>query len=166
MAIERDDDQVVGNERRAGHRGDDHRDHAGGRQEDDVDLGMAEEPEEVLPQQRVAALGRDEERPSERAFELQHDGGEDHRRKGEDDHAGEDQHGPREHRHAVERHARRARAQHADDDLDGARDRRDLDEADAEQPEIGADAGRVARAGERRVHEPAAGRARGRRRAC
>ena len=44
----------------------------------------------------------------------------------------------------VERHARRARAQHADDDLDRAGDRRDLDEADAEQPEIGADAGRVA----------------------
>ena len=30
-------------------------------QEDDVDLGMAEEPEQVLPQQRVAALGRVEE---------------------------------------------------------------------------------------------------------
>ena len=27
--------------------------------EDDVDLGMAEEPEQVLPEQRVAALGRD-----------------------------------------------------------------------------------------------------------
>jgi hypothetical protein len=26
--------------------------------EDDVDLGMAEEPEQVLPEQRVAALGR------------------------------------------------------------------------------------------------------------
>ena len=43
----------------------------------------------------------------------------------------------------VERHAGRARAQHADDDLDRAGDRRDLDEADAEQPEVGADAGRV-----------------------
>ncbi len=41
----------------------------------------------------------------------------------------------------VERHARRARAQHADDDLDRARDCGDLDEADAQQPEIGADPG-------------------------
>ena len=72
--------------------------------------------------------------------------------------AGEDQHGPREHRHLVERHARRAGAQHADDDLDRAGNRRDLDEADAEQPEVGAHAGRIARARQRRVHEPAAGR--------
>src|SRR3546814_5207919 len=38
--------------------------------------------------------------------------------------------------HLVEAHAGRAGAQHADDDLDRARDRADLDEADAEQPEI------------------------------
>ena len=45
---------------------------------------------------------------------------------------------------------------HADDDLDRAGDRRDLDETDAEQPEVGAHAGRELRAGQRRVHEPAA----------
>ena len=31
------------------------------REEDDVDLGVAEEPEQVLPEQRVAALGGVEE---------------------------------------------------------------------------------------------------------
>ena len=31
------------------------------RDEDDVDLGVAEEPEQVLPEQRVAAFGRVEE---------------------------------------------------------------------------------------------------------
>jgi hypothetical protein len=34
----------------------DHRHHPGGRKKDDVLLRMAEEPEQVLPQQRVAAL--------------------------------------------------------------------------------------------------------------
>ena len=78
--------------------------------------------------------------------------------KREHDHPGEDQHRPGEDRHGRERHARRARAQHADDDLDRAGDRGNLDEADAEQPEIGADAGRIFSAGQRRIHEPAAGR--------
>ena len=81
---------------------------------------------------------------------------EDDGRKGEDDHAGEDQHRPGEDRHLVERHARRARAQDADDDLDRAGDRRDLDEADAEQPEVGVIAGRESRQRQRRIHEPAA----------
>jgi hypothetical protein len=46
----------------------------------------------------------------------------------------------------------------ADDDLDRAGDRGDLDEADAEQPEVLVDAGRISAAGERRIHEPAAAR--------
>src|SRR3546814_5439830 len=58
--------------------------------------------------------------------------------------------------HLVEAHAGRAGAQHADDDLDRARDRADLDEADAEQPEIGVDARRIGFRGERWIHEPAA----------
>ena len=49
---------------------------------------------------------------------------------------GEDQHRPGKHRQLVEGHARRAGAENADDDLDRAGDRRNLDEADAEQPEI------------------------------
>ena len=53
---QRHDDQVVSDKRGAGHGRHDHRHHAGGRKEDDVDLRMPEEPEEVLPQQRIAAF--------------------------------------------------------------------------------------------------------------
>ena len=42
------------------------------RQDHDVDLGVAEEPEQVLPQQRRAALGRVEERAAEVAVGQQH----------------------------------------------------------------------------------------------
>src|SRR3546814_20017380 len=58
--------------------------------------------------------------------------------------------------HLVEAHAGRAGAQHADDDLDRARDRATLDEADAEQPEIGVAARRTGFRGARWIHEPAA----------
>ena len=49
----------------------DGRDHADRRQEDDVDLGMAEEPEQVLPEQHVAAFGRIEEMRADQAVEDQ-----------------------------------------------------------------------------------------------
>ena len=54
----------------------------GGGQEDDVDLRVAEEPEEVLPEQRVAAAGGVEEGPVERALELEQQRAEDDRREG------------------------------------------------------------------------------------
>ena len=142
-AEQRADHPAVADERRARHRRQDHRDHAGRGQEDDVDLGMAEQPEQVLPEHRVAALRGDEERPVEGALQLEQQRGEDHRREAEHDHAADHQHRPGVDRHAPERHARRARAQDADDQLDRAGDRRDLDEADAEQPEVGAEPGRV-----------------------
>ena len=53
---ERQHDRQVAEHRPPRERGDDRRDDAGARDEDDVDLGMAEEPEQVLPQQRVAAV--------------------------------------------------------------------------------------------------------------
>ena len=52
-------------------RDDDRRDHAGRRQEDDVDLRMAEEPEQVLEQQHVAALGRVEDVGADQPVENQ-----------------------------------------------------------------------------------------------
>ncbi len=56
-------DPAVAQQRRARHHRQDGRDHPGRGQEDDVDLGVAEEPEQVLPQQRVAAVFDLEERP-------------------------------------------------------------------------------------------------------
>ena len=144
-ADDRQHDQPVADERRLRHGGHDHRHHAGGRQEDDVDLRVAEEPEQVLPQQRVAALLGDEERPVEGALQLQQQRRQNDRRESEHDHHGEDQHRPGVDRQLVERLPGRARLEHADDDLDRAGDGRDLDEADAEQPEIGVDAGRELR---------------------
>ena len=54
--------------------------------EDEVDLGMSEEPEQVLPEQRIAALGGIEEMGPEHAVELHEVGGEHHHRHREDDH--------------------------------------------------------------------------------
>jgi hypothetical protein len=142
-------------QRRLGHVGHDHRHHAGGRHEDDVDLRVTEEPEQMLPQQRVAALGRDEERPVEGPLELEHQRAQHQCREGEDDHAGEHQHGPGVDRDLVQRHARRPRPENADDDLDGRGDDRDFDKGDAQQPEVGIDVGRELDAGQRRIHEPA-----------
>ena len=153
---DRKDDQPVSDERGPGHGGHDHRNHAGGGQEDDVDLRMAEEPEQVLPQQWIAALFRDEERPVKGALQLQQQRGEDHRGEGEHDHQRENEHHPGIDRQLVERLAGSARLEHSDDDLDGAGNRGDLDEADPQQPEIGVDARRVLEARQRRIHEPAA----------
>ena len=111
--------------------------------EDDVDLGMAEEPEQVLPEQRVAAALGDEERPVESPLELEQRRAAMIAGKAKMIISADDEHRPGEDGHPAERHARGAGEQDADDQLDRASDRRDLDKADAEQPEVGAGAGRV-----------------------
>jgi hypothetical protein len=70
-ADQRQHDQPVADEARLGDRRHHHRDQTGRRQEDDVDLGVAEQPEQVLPEERVAAPFRQEERPVQRALELE-----------------------------------------------------------------------------------------------
>jgi hypothetical protein len=91
-------------------------------------------------------------------LEFEQQCGENDRGEGDHDHHREYQHGPAEHRHAVERHARRASPQHPDDDFDRPGNRADLDEADAEEPEVGIDLGAIGDRGQRGVHEPAARR--------
>ena len=66
-ATRRRHDPAVAEQRRARHHRQDGRDHARRRQEDDVDLGMAEQPEQVLPQQAVAALRRPGRRAAPKA---------------------------------------------------------------------------------------------------
>ena len=68
-----EDHDGVAEQRLAGEDRQDLGDDAEGRQDQDVDLGMAEDPEQVLPQQRVAAAGRDEEVGAEEAVEHQQD---------------------------------------------------------------------------------------------
>src|ERR1700678_3243333 len=54
------------------------------RQEDDVDLWVAEEPEQMLVEKGIASLGGVEELRAEVAIEQQHEAGQNHRRQGKD----------------------------------------------------------------------------------
>jgi hypothetical protein len=104
IADRRADQALVAEERLAAEHRDDLGDDAEERQRDDVDLGMAEEPEQVLPQQRAAVRGVEDVR-AEPPVRLQHQqrGGQDrerhqHQDRGDQDVPGEDRHP--EHRHA------------------------------------------------------------------
>ena len=84
-------------EHRPAREGRDHAgDHADRRQEDDVDFRMAEEPEQMLPQQHVAALGRVEEMRADEAVKDQRGAGDHDRRHREDDKERSDQHATRQ----------------------------------------------------------------------
>ncbi len=94
-------------------------------QDQDVDLGVAEDPEEVLPQQRIGALGHVEEVGVEEPVEGQQDQGHGDDRQGEhqqeldhEDHPGED-------RHLHEVHARRPHVEDRHGQVDGADQRGD-----------------------------------------
>ncbi len=152
----RGDDPGVSHDRPAGEDRQHRRDHARGRQENDVDLRVAEQPEQVLPEQRVAAAFRVEERPVEGAFHLEQDRAEDQGREAAEHHQRRDEKVPSHERHACERHAGRAHLEDRHHDLDRGRDGGDLDEGDAEQPDVGSDPRRIGPRRERRVHEPAA----------
>ena len=70
--------------------------HAERRQDQDVDLGMAEEPEQVLPQHGRAAVLRVEEMCAQVAIEQDHDLRRRQRRKREQNHETTSQHHPDE----------------------------------------------------------------------
>ena len=63
------DDRHVPKERLPGERREDLGDDPHGRQDQDVDFGVAEDPEEVLPEQRGAPAGGQVERGAEEAVE-------------------------------------------------------------------------------------------------
>ena len=142
-----DDDRIA--ERPAPREGRDDRATKPGRgQEDDVDLGVAEEPEQVLPQQRVAALGRVVEVRPDQAVGQQH----------ADASAtagiakitmNDTTSCPDEQRHPVERHARRAQLEDGADEARRDGQPRDLGERDHLRPDVGPLAGAVLRPGER-----------------
>ena len=146
-------DPRIAHDGRACDSGHDHRGDGDRGQEDDVDLWMAENPEQMLPEHRVAAPDGIEERPIEGPFEFEQEIPRDQRREGEEDHAAHDHHIPRVERHDVDAHPRRAAFERADDQLDRRGDRGDLDKREAQKPDIGADAFFLG--GERGVHEPA-----------
>ena len=106
------------------------------RQDHDVDFGVAEEPEQVLVEDRVAAAGGIEERRAEVAVGQQHgDGaGQDGQRQQQQERG--HQHRPGEQRHLVQRHARRAHVQDRGDEVDRAQDRRRAGQMQRQDAEV------------------------------
>jgi len=105
-------------------------DDAEARKNEDVNLRMAEEPEQVLEEHGIAAAIGLEEGRAEIAIGKQHGdrARENGQREQQQEHGDEDR--PDEERHLVQRHARRAHVEDRGDEVDGAEDRgcaRDMD---------------------------------------
>jgi hypothetical protein len=96
-----------------------------GRQGDDVDFRVAEEPEQVLEQDRAAAAvfqllthldqGRHEEAGAQQPVDQHHHAGDEQRREGQQRHDGGGEDAPHRQRHAHQRHPPRPPLQHGDD---------------------------------------------------
>ena len=129
---------------------------AHGRQDQDVDLGMAEDPEEVLPEERVGAAGGRVEERAEEAVEHQQD--QRHRDRGErqDDQELDHEAHPHEERHPHQRHAGRAHVDDGHDEVEACHQRRNAEYLQAQHPEVDAVGRRELRRGEVGVPEPAA----------
>jgi hypothetical protein len=124
-------------------------------QDDDVDLRVAEDPEQVLPQDRHAARFRHVEQRAEGAVHDHLEQRDGERREREDDQEAGDQHHPGEHRHAHHRHAGRAHVDDGDDQVHGRHQRADAAHEQADHVEVGAQPRVVRQRRERRVRDPA-----------
>ena len=111
-------------QRFARERRNDLRHHAERRQNHDVNLGVTEEPEDMLEHHRVAAAGREEEAGAEELIGQQHRYGARQYRHYCDQQVSSDQPGPDKHRHLQQPHVRCAHVENGDDDVDRAHDRR------------------------------------------
>ena len=165
-ADDRERHRVVAEDRLAREGGEDVRRDAHGGQDQDVDLGVTEEPEQVLPEQRFAAAGRQEEVRAGHAVEEQHaEGrGEDRQRQQQQD--GGDEQRPDGERQPEPGHARRPHVDDRGDVVDRAHQRRDAEHDQADAPEVLApvDAGVGRHRAERRIRGPARGGGAARRR--
>jgi hypothetical protein len=133
---------------------DDLGDDAEERQRDDVDLGVPEEPEQVLPQHRPAVLARVDEGAEVAVGQHAHDGRGQDREGHQDQHAG-DQRVPNEDRHPEHGHAGRAQADDRGDEVDATEDRAQTADGQTGEPHVRAGTGRVDGVGQRRVGVPA-----------
>ncbi len=127
-----------------------------GRQDQDVHFGVAENPEEVLPQQgRRAGTGQKEMRAEQTVEHQQeeHDG--EDRERCNDDELGDERH-PREHGQPHHRHPGRPQVQDGDDEVEPRRKRRDAEYLDAQLVEIDVRPGGKLTLRQIRVGEPAA----------
>ncbi len=114
----------IAEDRLLGEGRDDVADDAEAGQDHDVDLRMAEEPEQMLVEDRVAAAVGNEECRAEVAVREQHRDRAGQHRQRHQQHEGGHQHRPGEKRHLVHRHARRAHVEDGGDEVDRAEDRR------------------------------------------
>ncbi len=122
---DRPDHRAVAEDRLARMHADQVRDDAERGQRDDVDLGVAEEPEQVLEQQRAATLvvrglahrqqRRHEEARAQGLVEQHHHAADEQRRKGQQRQDRRDEDAPHRQRHAQQGHAFAARLQHRGD---------------------------------------------------
>ena len=138
---QRNDQQRVSHHRAARKRAQDLADHAQRRDKDDIDFRMTKEPEQVLPEQRVAAQVWVEEIGADPAVEHQLGRGDDDGGHRKYHHKGRYQHGPHKHRHAVQCHARRAELEDGDNQLSGGDERRNFGAGDQRRVNIHAVAG-------------------------
>ena len=125
-------------------------------QREDIDLRMAEEPEQVLPQDRATVLRREHHRSVMSIDERDDEGSGENREGNEDEQRGHED-GPGEHRHPEHGHARCAHAEDGRDEVHRAEDRAETTDREAEQPQVATDSGRVHGVAQRRVREPAEG---------
>ena len=126
---------------------DDLGDDAEERQDEDVDLRVAEEPEQVLPQNGVAAGGGVEEGPAESPVDEEHGQRRRQDREREEDQQRGHEDVPGEDRHPEHAHPGRPHRVDRDDEVDGAEHARDADERQPDDPQV-----------ERRRRAPRSGR--------
>ncbi|MNQ82062.1 hypothetical protein D3C85_971040 [compost metagenome] len=146
---------LVAEQRLAGKGGNHFRIHAKRRQHQDVDLGVAPDPDQVHVHHDVAAhVVREEVRAQVAVHRQQRQGRGQHGEGGDDQDVG-DQRGPREDRHLHQAHARRAHAQDGHDEVDAAK--RCAQPGYLERPDVvvDPDAWAVVQPRQRRIGEPA-----------
>ncbi len=158
--IRRDRDHGVGHAEIAEHRlvrerRHDVADDAEARHDENVDLRVAEEPEQMLVEDRIAAAGGAIERRAEVAVRQQHGDGAGENRQRQQQQERRDEHGPDEQRHLVHGHARRAHVEDGGDEVDGAEDRRRAGDVQRQDGEVHRRTG-VAGRRQRRIGRPAA----------
>ena len=156
IADRRERDRLVAEDRLAGKDRDDLGDHPHRRQDHDVDLGVAEEPEDVLPEECAPSLTGDEEVRARLSVEEQQREAARERRQHEHQQQRVDVHRPDEQRHAHPGHPGRAHVLDRDQEVDRPRERREREDVEREDPEVDPVPRRVLVGRERRVARPAA----------
>ena len=112
------------------------RKHSRGGQEDDVNPGMAKEPEELLPKDGIAAIGDLKEVRAPAPVQFHKDASNRQRRQRKQDDKGDRKRAVKKQRHAADRHSRSTQPQNGDDEVDGAAGRRDRQKDQRERVKI------------------------------